>query len=146
MHQNLPHWCVSDMPHYSMSSSTHIPVLLLLLQVTRFSFLSTSRHHIGSCAIIRGSCKDSMRARLEQRIKKSHGSICKVLDTTPIPNDNSIDMVRSCFMLIIVDVFQSSRTYLSNISCMRRHVLVVNSQVAIMQTKLLKRDVPHPFA
>ena len=42
IHRHLPHWCISYMPHYFVSLLPHILVLLSLLQVTRFSFLSTS--------------------------------------------------------------------------------------------------------
>jgi len=56
-------------------------------------FLATSRRRIG--AITRGSCNefyrkmDSIRARSEKKIK-SHGSSCKVLDSTLMSNDSSI--------------------------------------------------------
>ena len=84
MHHNLP-W-ISNSPHFSVSSSTHFSVSLSLLQVTRFRILATSRRRIG--AITHGSCKeyyrkmDSMRARLEKKIK-SRGSSSKVLDLNP---------------------------------------------------------------
>ena len=115
MHHNLPRWCVSNTPHFSVSSLTHICVSLSLLLVTRFRFLTTSHCCIG--AITHGSCKefyrkmDSMRAWLEKKIK-SHGSSCKVLDSTLMSNDSSISVVRSIFKWIIIDVFQCNWTYL----------------------------------
>jgi hypothetical protein len=112
------HICVFSTHHIFLCPHWHIflcPCHCCRLQVTRFRFLATSHRHIG--AIARGSCNefyrkmDSMRARSEKKIK-SHGSSCKVLDSTLMSNDSSISVVRSIFKWIIIDVFQCNWTYL----------------------------------